>query len=119
MTEYEIADIAASVLSNFLTSLTVFLSVVSAYVISAFAVGERLSKVQLSIVNSCFLIAAGILGYFVVALFRRFYALAQSIDIARGLIGNVDFTWPLCLLLIAIVIGSLFFMWNVRTEGTD
>ena len=36
MTEYEVADLAASVMANFLTSLTVFLSIVSAYVISAF-----------------------------------------------------------------------------------
>lgn len=119
MTEYEIADIAASVLGNFLTSLTVFLSIVSAYVISAFAVGERLSRVQLTIVNSCFLFAAGILGFFVVALFRRFHALVQSIDVARGVIGDIDFTWALCVLLLVIVIGSLIFMWSVRTEGTE
>ena len=53
MTEYEVADIAASVLANFLTSLTVFLSIVSAYVISAFVAGQRLTKIQLSIVNLC------------------------------------------------------------------
>ena len=119
MTEYEIADIAASVLGNFLTSLTVFLSIVSAYVISAFAVGERLSGVQLFIVNACFLIATAILGFFVVALFRRFFELVQSIDVAKGIIGDIDFTWALCVLLLAIILGSLFFMWNVRTEGTE
>ena len=59
MTEYEVADIAASVLANFLTSLTVFLSIVSAYVISAFVAGQRLTKIQLSIVNLCFLVAVG------------------------------------------------------------
>lgn len=119
MTEYEVADIAASVLGNFLTSLTVFLSIVSAYVISAFVAGQRLTKTQLSIVNFCFLIAVGILGYLVVSLFRRFFGLAQSIEVERGLIGEVDFTGPLCVLLVAIVLGSLIFMWNVRTEGAE
>jgi hypothetical protein len=57
MTEYEIADLAASVLSNFLTSLTVFLSIVSAYVISAFGAGKRLTKIQLSIINLCFVVS--------------------------------------------------------------
>jgi predicted anti-sigma-YlaC factor YlaD len=114
MTEYEVADIAASVLANFLTSLTVFLSIASAYVISAFSAGERLTKIQLCIVNLCFLISAGILGYLVVSLFRRFFALAQSIDVERGLIGEVDFTWPLCVLLAVIIFGCLIFMWNVR-----
>ena len=57
MTEYEIADITASVISNFLTSLTVFLSIVCAYVISAFGAGKRLTKIQLSIINLCFVVS--------------------------------------------------------------
>jgi len=119
MTEYEVADIAASVLANFLTSLTVFLSIVSAYVISAFVAGQRLTKVQLSIINLCFLVSAGILGYLVVSLFRRFFGLVQSIEVERGFVGEVDFTWPLSALLIAIVFGSLIFMWNVRSEDAE
>ena len=103
MTEYEVADIAASVLANFLTSLTVFLSIVSAYVISAFVAGQRLTKIQLCIVNMCFLVAVGILGYLVVSLFRRFFGLVQSIEVERGLVGEVDFTWPLSALLVAIL----------------
>ena len=119
MTEYEVADIAASVLANFLTSLTVFLSIVSAYVISAFVAGQRLTKIQLCIVNMCFLVAVGILGYLVVSLFRRFFGLVQSIEVERGLVGEVDFTWPLSALLVAIVVGSLIFMWNVRSEDGE
>jgi hypothetical protein len=119
MTEYEVADIAASVLANFLTSFTVFLSIVSAYVISAFVAGQRLTKIQLSIVNLCFLVAVGILGYLVVSLFRRFFGLVQSIEVERGLVGEVDFTWPLSALLVAIVVGSLIFMWNVRSEDAE
>lgn len=119
MTEYEVADIAASVLANFLTALTVFLSVVSAYVISAFVAGQRLTKTQLSIINLCFFVAVGILGYLVISLFRRFFGLVQSVEIERGLIGEIDFTWPLCVLLVAMVVGSLIFMWNVRSEGTE
>lgn len=117
MTEYETAMITAQVMGNFLTAITVFLSIVSAYVFAAFTAGGRLSKIQLRIVNSCFLVSEVILGYLVVALFRRFFALAQSIYIERGYIANVDFTWPLCGLLVAIVLGSLMFMWNVRNAN--
>ena len=119
MTEYEVADIAAAVLANFLTSLTVFLSIVSAYVISAFVAGQRFTKIQLSIVNLCFLVAVGILGYLVVSLFRRFFGLVQALEVERGLIGEVDFTWPLLVLLIAIAFGSLIFMWSVRGEDAE
>ena len=118
MTEYEIADITASVMSNFLTSLTVFLSIVSAYVISAFGAGKRLTKIQLSIINLCFVVSVGILGFLIVSLYRRFFSLAQSIGVERGTIAAVDFTWPLCALLVAIVSGCFIFMWNVR-NGDD
>lgn len=116
MTEYEIADIAASVLANFLTSFAIFLSIVSAYVISAFIAGQRLSHTQLLIVNMCFLISMGILGDLIVSLFRRFFGLVQSLQVERGLIGEVDFTWPLSLLLLFMTLGSLIFMWSVRNE---
>jgi hypothetical protein len=118
MTEYEVADLTAAVLSNFLTALTVFLSIVSAYVISAFIAGERLTKLQLSIVNSCFLVSVGILGFLAVSLYRRFYALAQLISMEQGSIAAIDFTWPLFTLLLAIVFGCFGFMWNVRS-GND
>jgi hypothetical protein len=119
MTEYEVADLTATVLSNFLTALTVFLSIVSAYVISAFGAGERLTKLQLTIVNLCFLVAVGILGFLVVSLYRRFYALAQSISKEQGSIAAVDFTWPLSALLLAIVFGCFIFMWNVRSGDNN
>ena len=119
MTEYEVADIAAAVMANFLTSLTVFLSIVSAYVIAAFVAGERLSKIQLSIINLCFVVSAAILGYLVVSLYRRFFALAQSINVDRGPIGDVNFTWPLSVLLVAIVFGCFIFMWNVRNRDDE
>ena len=119
MTEYEIADLTASVLSNFLTSFTVFLSIVSAYVISAFAAGEKLTKIQLSIVNLCFLVAVGILGFLVISLYRRFHDLALSIGLARGYIVAVDFTWPLCALLLAIILGCFVFMWSARSGNGE
>ena len=119
MTEYEIASLTATVLSNFLTAFTVFLSIVSAYVLAAFAAGDRLTRVQLSIINCCFLAAVGILGFLVVSLYRRFFALAQSIHVKQGWIAAFDFSWPLSVLLIAIIIACFVFMWNVRDEKQE
>lgn len=116
MSEYEVADLAASVLSNFLTAFTVFLSIVSAYVLSAFAAGDRLTRLQLSIVNGCFLASVGILGFLILSLYRRFFSLAESIEVKQGWIVAVDLSWPLGALLAAIVVGCIFFMWNVRVS---
>lgn len=119
MTDYEVADIASSVMANFLTSLTVFLSIVSACVISAFVAGDRLTRIQLSIVNLCFVVATGILGYLVVSLYRRFFALVQSVEVERGSIGDFDFTWLLCMLIVAIIFGCFIFMWNARNSDLE
>lgn len=114
MTEYEVASLAASVLSNFLTAFTVFLSFVSAYVVAAFSAGDRFTTLQLCIINACFLAAVSIVGYLVVSLYRRFYGLAQSIHVEQGWITAIDLSFPLALLLFAMISGCFIFMWNVR-----
>ena len=123
MTEYELADIIASRMSNFLTALTVFFSIVTAYIVAAFMTGSRLTPIQYWIVNGCFLIAAGIVGFLVSAIFRQFYVLAfSSYGEGRGLEGAppvVDFTWPLAVLMTIMVVGSLIFMHTTRKKGRN
>jgi uncharacterized integral membrane protein len=119
MTEYEVAKLAAAVLANFLVAFTVFLSIVSAYVLAAFAGGDRLTKLQLSIVNSCFLASVGIFGFLILSVYRRFYALAKTISVEQGWIAAIDFSWPLGVLLAAIIIGCLVFMWNARDSEEE
>ena len=119
MTEYEVAKLAAAVLANFLMAFTVFLSIVSAYVLSAFAAGDRFTRIQLLIINSCFLASVGIFGFLILSLYRRFFALAESIALERGWIAAIDFSWPLGALLAAIVFGCFAFMWNVRVTGEE
>jgi hypothetical protein len=119
MTEYEVAKLAAAVLANFLMAFTVFLSIVSAYVLSAFAAGDRLTRIQLSIVNACFLASVGIFGFLILSLYRRFFALAESIEVEKGWIAAMDFSWPLGGLLTAIIIGCFVFMWNARDSEEE
>ncbi|MDB3908600.1 hypothetical protein N9390_03620 [Gammaproteobacteria bacterium] len=78
MTAFEIAEITASAMGNFLTSFSVFLSVASAYLVAAYLVGSKLTTLQLAIVNGSYLIATSILGYLVGANFRVFYIWASS-----------------------------------------
>jgi len=122
MSEYELADLAASTMSNFPTSFTIFVSIVTAYVIAAFVAGERLSKIQVAIVNACFLIAGGAIGLLSVMAFqvflRRVRAMRELADaVASGGI-VLDFTWPVTTLYVVLVCGSLAFMWNVRHPPT-
>ena len=72
MSEFELAELAGTSMSNFLTSFTVFVSIVTAYVVAAFAAGRKLTKLQVSVVTTCFLIASVAMGLLSVFIFRVF-----------------------------------------------
>jgi hypothetical protein len=120
VTEYELADLTGAAMSNFLTSFTVFVSIVTAYVFAAFTAGKRLSKQQVYVVNTCFLMASGAIGLLSVLIFqvflRRARALGES-EIAGPV--TLDFTWVVATLYVVLVCGRLFFMRNVRQTTTN
>ena len=119
MTEYEISDYTATLMGNFLTALTVYFSVVTAYVVAAFAAGSRLSKTQLVIVNSCFTVAAGIIGLLTVLIFNRFFVFATLTPDPDGASQPVNVTVPLTILIIGVFVGCLVFMWDIRRREDD
>ncbi len=123
MSEYELADLAGVAMSNFLTSFTVFVSIVTAYVVAAFAAGKRLSKFQVSIVNVCFLMASGAMGLLSLLIFQVFLRRAQALTADSGAsLGSpitVDFTWVLVTLYLVLIGGSLLFMRSVRRTLAD
>jgi hypothetical protein len=123
MSDFELAELAGSAMNNFLTSFTVVVSIVTAYVIADFAAGRMLSKVQVSIVNFCFLIACGAMGLLSVLIFQVFLRRAHEANaVAESMTKTVvvvDFTWAVATLYIILMCGSLAFMWNVRQTPTD
>ena len=110
-------------MSNFLTSFTVFISIVTAYVVAAFAAGRKLTRLQVSIVNTCFLIASSAIGLLSVLIFRIFLGRTQALarlndpDISVGVV--VDVTWAVAILYVILVCGSLVFMRNVRQSASN
>ena len=115
MSEYELADLTGAAMTNFLTSFTVFVSIVTAYVVAAFAAGKKLSKFQVSIVNTCFIVASGAIGLLSVLIFQVFLRRAQALgesEVASPI--TLDFTWVVATLYVVLISGSLIFMRNVR-----
>ena len=118
MTEYEMADLTGAAMGNFLTAFTVFVSIVTAYVVAAFAAGAKLTRVQVTIVNACFLLASGTLGILSLLIFQVFLRRAQALtEISQYNTASpltLDFTWVLAMLYTVLVVGSLVFMHSVR-----
>ena len=124
MNAFEFAELSAAAMGNFLATFSVFLSVATAYLVAAYLVGRKLTTLQLSIVNGCYLISSSILGYLVAANFRVFYIWSSSniegtIRQSADRPALIDFTWPLTTLLVVIVLGSLTFMYSIRRGDSD
>lgn len=115
MIDHELADYASSVMSNFLSGITIYFSIVIAFVLAAFVAGDRLSKLQLVIVNVSFTIAAGIMGALSILSFNRFFELAQRLQDSEGT-PLLNFTYILAILIIILYLGCLAFMWSVRKK---
>jgi len=119
MTMYELADYTNSLLDTFLTCFTIFMSIVTAYVITAFAAGDNLTRFQLVIVNVLFLLSTSVVGLLAMLTFRRFFVHALMAETpVESLDTPVDFTIPLTFLFCVLVLGAMTFMWSVRlSEG--
>ena len=103
-------------MGNFQSALTLYFTIVTAYVVAAFIAGNRLTRLQLCVVNACFVIAASVVGYLTVAIWDRFFAFASQNNVPDGTRAPVDFTWPLGILVAIIFAGCLVFMWSVRSK---
>ena len=114
MSEYELADYVSSMMGNFLSVITIYFSIITAYVVAAFASGSKLTTTQLVIVNAVFVMAAGIIGSLTVVIFNRFYIFASQLQAINNSSVLVNFTVPLAVLLITLFVSSLVFMWTVR-----
>ena len=121
MSEYELAELTTGAMSNFLTSFTVFVSIVTAYAITAFSAGKRLSRVQVSVINTCFLLACCAIGLLSVLIFQVFLRRAQALSsLNESVTGSiVDFTWVVSALYVILTCGCIIFMRNVRHPGSS
>ena len=63
MTEYEILDVIISFLSAALTTMALYLTAVTGYIVAAFIAGDRLTMLQVTIVNILFLFVAGVFTF--------------------------------------------------------
>lgn len=115
MTDYEVSSLAASIMANFLATFTIFLTIVTAYVITAFVAGPRLTMYQLSIVNACFLTSSLIIGFLSITIYQRATSLAmQTWDLTKTTAPPIDLSWMILLLYVGLLVGSFLFMSSVR-----
>ena len=118
MTEYELLDLLASVEQQMAVQFSLYLSVVSAYMIVAYLVGSKLSNVQVIIASVLMIFTAGgqTWGMYK-SLMRAMEYLAEKSQLYSLTKYEEDFaanTYVWIVILSAGVLASLYFMWSVR-----
>ena len=124
MSEYELYEVVIGFTGNLEQSMAVLISLLSAYLVLAYAVGHKLTKFQVLFISACFTVAyIGVLQAQVfyldetLQLAGRLEAIREQTSIAEGT-GEVSMV-----IFIAIrtlfLLGALYFMWNVRHTNTE
>lgn len=119
MSQYELADTIQSLVGNSIALFVAFVSIVSAYAIVAYLAGVKLHRSQIILVNSVYLLVT------VFLIFSQ-YGLLEIINELSGRLVGLDPEWPavgaswtptaMAMLWTTIVIGSLKFMWDIRSK---
>jgi hypothetical protein len=138
MTEYEIADLAASKafqlqggISLFQTGVSMmtdiiqqYMNILFAYIIAAYFIGANLSRRQVWVLTTLY---GMFQTWMIVAIIGRGYILGRIVEDFIELQGSSEalVVLPTALritsvaLLVAVLFASLYFMWSVRHPKTE
>ncbi|QFU75550.1 hypothetical protein EY643_07735 [Halioglobus maricola] len=123
MSEYELLDLMTSMEAHMATQFSLYLSVVSAYLVVAYLVGMNLSRAQMVIASALMIFAAGGQTWALHASLGRVqeYLLLKSelsplTEYERNFATH-SYIW--IGILAAGILASLYFMWSVRHPNED
>ena len=125
MNEYELYEIVVGFTGNLEQStLAVLISLLSAYLVLAYAVGTKLTRFQVLFISICFTVVyIGVLQaqmFYLdetLQLAGRLEAIREQSSIAEGT-GGVSMVIFVAIRIL-FLLGALYFMWNVRHTETE
>ncbi len=122
MTEYELIDAVGTYSSGMQSWTALYFSGISAYLITAYVVGENLNKSQAIIISGGFILFAinSVLGYLGLGL--KLAALNEELTALRPENTSLASELGVSLYSLGFVLGilvSLKFMWDIRHPKTE
>jgi hypothetical protein len=122
MTEAELLESAQAVWANYLTSMGLVVTVLSAYLVTAYIAGDKLTRPQVVLVNVLFVVFAGF-GIGGLVGFSRtgteLMVLALEASTQRTAIGLTIVPEATLIIFPALILGCFKFMWDIRNSKTD
>ena len=118
MTEYEILDLVGGESAQSATQFTLYLSVLFAYLVTAYFVGDKLTRLQALLLSGLYVFVnlAQAWGMTLTMsrvgeLMERKAELSPLTEWEKGYVGYGN-VWAIAMVI--GVLASLYFMWNVR-----
>jgi hypothetical protein len=125
MTEYEMMDIIVNRFATMTDQAALYFALVSGYLLAAFIVGARLTRLQVFVVNSLFIMwTSGLLMGWSSALGAILDLDAAIRQLELQTVGsNIDQSaasaYLFSIVQIVGILASLIFMWSVRHPKTE
>ena len=124
MSEYELYEIVVGFTGNLEQSMAVLISLLSAYLVLAYAIGAKLTRFQVLYISICFTVAyIGVLQAQIfyldetLQLAERLEAIRKQSSIAEGT-GELSIAMFITIRIL-FLLGAIYFMWNVRHTKTE
>ena len=117
MSEYELADLAASVSADSMVFLPLTISIISGYLVVAWLVGVRLLRSQVILINSLFVGAIFLFGFAWANRVRVAMAYQDELIAMNPARLEIVESWLIPAAVVAITVVTLAcfkFMWDVR-----
>lgn len=117
MTEYEAVDAVASYTGLLQSWLMAYFTILTAYLVAAYAAGQKLTNFQAFVVTTCFLVLCSLTVLATMGTGMRFVELTQqvtAINPGRVYVVSSPLIWACVITLSAGILVSLVFMWQVR-----
>ena len=125
MNLYEVSDLINSSTANLMASQTIFLSMITAYLVVAYTIGEKLTLYQVSVVNLIFTLsilngtAGGVAGLEMLMDHIAASMEIQGIDETGNVIRATVTSFVYVAIRLIFLVASLGFMWQVRHPKTE
>lgn len=117
MTEAELIESWALFLANSQSAMTLYLSILSGYLVIAYLVGNKLSRMQAGLISTLFFFATGYCTAILTTWWQRaleFANEASAINPERVVSNFQGFVYVTGGLFSLGILACLYFMWDVR-----
>ena len=117
MTFFELAELLRENINSGMSAVTLYLTVVTTYLVAAYLAGEKLTRFQTFLTTSLFIVFALVFTLGSVAFFQSASAISARFGNEVGIsVFPIRYAWIIGFAEIFGILGSLRFMFDVRSK---